>query len=382
MIKYVFWIIVFVILGCKKTQAPVEKTGLDNRFFTLDLTRPGVTMQTVSDRFFTTFPHDDPTNGDVVYDRNEWENKNIVEMRKGDGLYLHIKARATDKRFDSFRLTSKSYFNINTDDQQILFVFKGRLPSGRGIWPAWWLNGSFQEKWLYHQHKDTPSDADLDRYSGVGRFFNTPSPVNGTDWPAAGELDIIETINGDSLIHNTLHTCPQMCDAEWNSNGKIINCANAKNGDPNAGCSGEPYAVSEPAGTWACLWEKQTIRFYYWPADAEVRQPGGPLSEAPDPSAWNGLPLKNTVKLLETDTPCKDAEHQDWQCANCKGHDQCVLSNMKMIFNATICGKWAGNRFDQTAAALQNCQSFITNEGRDMIDNQYMKIEYVAVVQL
>ena len=72
------------------------------------------------------------------------------------------------------------------------------------------MNGSTKEMIILLQMKV------LDKYSGIGQFYNTPSPVNCTDWPAAGEIDIIETINGDNIIHNTIHTCPQMCDSEWN----------------------------------------------------------------------------------------------------------------------------------------------------------------------
>ena len=105
----------------------------------------------------------------------------------------------------------------------------------------------------------------------MGQFYNTPSPVNCTDWPAAGEVDIIETINGDNIIHNTIDTRPQMCNSEWNDDGIIINCANATHTDPNSGCSGKSYPVNSPEGTFACLWESNSIRYYYWEPEADVR---------------------------------------------------------------------------------------------------------------
>lgn len=357
------------------------KSNLDyeNKFFSLDIEKEQIDISEVEKYFFTTFPHNDPTLGDVVYDRAQWNNDEMIELRKNDGLYGYIKYRNDNSSFDSFRFTSKPYYNLNDEVQKILFVFKGKLPSAKGLWPAWWLNGSRQEEWLYSLDQAKVDDEILDQYSGVGEFYNTPSPVNCTDWPAAGEVDIIETINGDNIIHNTIHTCPQMCDSEWNDDGIIINCANGNQTDPNAGCSGVPYKIESPEGTFACLWELQSISFYYWPPGAEVRSEGGPLSNIPNPEMWSEPYLKNHVRFLENNAECKEEIHKDWQCESCSGMDKCKFVNLKMIFNITLCGKWAGRNFDQTENANVNCKEYIVGDGLDSIDNQYMKIEYVSV---
>ena len=355
---------------------------IENRFFTLDFTKKNADITEVKTHFYTTFPHDDPTEGNVVYDRLKWQHKDIIQLKNGDGLYLYLKKRENDPNFDSFRLISKAFYNLNDQTDGILFVFKGKLPSARGIWPAWWLNGSRQEPWLYKGMDSMPSEDDLDTYSGKGRFYNTQIAVNATDWPAAGEIDIIETINGDNIIHNTLHTCPQMCDSEWNNDGQIVNCANARPGDLNAGCSGKPYETEGSEGTFACLWQKDTITFYYWDPQADIRFAGGPLSDNPTPNLWPAAAIKNQVKLHETNAECDTYLHNKWQCASCATSTSCLFVNMKMMFNATLCGKWAGNRFDESGQALQNCQAFIAGEGSDKIHNQFMKIEYVSVKKI
>ncbi len=125
--------------------------------------------------------------------------------------------------------------------------------------------------------------------------------------------------------------------------------------------------------------EKNTIRFYYWTLAEEVRKVGGPLSKNPKPDLWGGDNLKNTVRLLETDSECDSELHQEWQCNSCAESNSCVFSNMKMIFNITLCGKWAGREFDNSEQPLKNCQSYILGEGRDIINNQYIKIEYISV---
>jgi hypothetical protein len=354
----------------------------ENHFFFLDFENQNYAFSEVENYFFTTFPHNDPTQGDVVYDRLKWVNDDMIKLSDHDGLYGFIKSRNDSLGFDSFRFTSKPFYNLNDDVQKILFVFKGKLPSAKGVWPAWWLNGSRQDEWLYKENINSFSDEGLEKYSGVGEFYNTPSPVNCTDWPAAGEIDIIETINGNNIIHNTIHTCPQMCESEWNGDGVIINCANATATDPNSGCSGKSYQVSSPEGTFACLWEKGTISFYYWPPQDDVRLKGGPLSSEPNPEMWNKINLKNYVQLLETDSDCEDEIHNEWQCKICNGMNNCEFKNLKMIFNITLCGIWAGKIFDTSQSPLNNCKEYILNEGKDAIDNQYLKIEYVSVSKL
>ncbi len=56
--------------------------------------------------------------------------------------------------------------------------------------------------------------------------------------------------------------------------------------------------------------------------------------------------LKNTVSLLPTTAACQENTHESWQCKNCQGSENKKLANLKMIFNITTCGKWAGAKFD------------------------------------
>lgn len=55
-----------------------------------------------------------------------------------------------------------------------------KLPIGQGLWPAFWM---------------------------LGRNIDT------VNWPQCGEIDIMEHINNDSLIHGTMH---------WNNGGHIM----------------------------------------------------------------------------------------------------------------------------------------------------------------
>jgi len=356
-----------------------DSISYDNHFFVLDFENNQYDFSEVQKYFFTTYPHNDPTQGNVIYDRVKWVNDDLIKLTEYDALYGFIKSRNDSLGFDSFRFTSKPYYNLDDKVKKILFVFKGKLPSEKGVWPAWWLNGSRQDEWLYKGKDNLTLNESLDKYSGIGQFYDTPSPVNCTDWPSAGEVDIIETINGNNIIHNTIHTCPQMCDSEWNGDGVIINCANATLSDPNSGCSGSSYEVNSPEGTFACLWENKSIRFYYWEPETDVRSPGGPLSSLPDPDAWEKSNLKNYVRLFDGSQDCDNEIHQAWQCEICKEMNKCEFKNLKMTFNITLCGIWAGNKFDETDNSWNNCKDYVLGDGKELIDNNFIKIEYVSV---
>lgn len=359
-----------------------ELINYENHFFVLDFENNQYDFSEVEKYFFTTFPHNDPTLGDVVYDRMKWINDDMIKLSENEGFYGFIKSRNDSLGFDSFRFTSKPYYNLNDDVQAILFIYKGKFPSAKGVWPAWWLNGSRQDEWLYKINSNSVSDENLDKYSGRGQFYDTPSEVNCTDWPSAGEVDIIETINGDNIIHNTIHTCPQMCDSEWNDDGLITNCANPTLIDPNSGCSGKSYKILSSEGTFACIWERNSFRFYYWGPETNVRADGYPLSDSPNPEIWDNFNLKNYVRLLDTNAECNDVLHKEWQCKSCRVVTGCEFNNLKMIFNITLCGIWAGNEFDATNNSMNNCKEYILGEGKKAIDNESIKIEYVSVKKL
>lgn len=378
--------IIFTLTACDSNTAlksiTQENKNFENQFFSLDFTEQNLDIEDFKEHFFTTFPHDDPTLGKAVYNEAKWLNKNIIQVKQGKGLYAFLKLREDSLGFDSFRFTTKSFYNLSEDTDKILFVFKGVLPSAKGIWPAWWLNGSNENEWTYRDTTPAVNNELLNRYTGIGNYYDTPSPVNATDWPSGGEIDIIENINGEKYIHNTIHTCPQMCDSEWNNDGIILNCANANANDVNPGCSGRKYIIEKLEGTFACVWEKEMINFYYWSPEFNVKDNGGPLSSAPNPKLWDNNYLMNSVRLFNSNSECIDSLHQSWQCENCSEINECKFQNLKMIFNTTLCGVWAGNKFDSTSNSISNCEEYIKSEGKDKINGKFMKIEYVSVSKL
>ncbi len=96
------------------------------------------------------------------------ENGNLVITGK--------KETVGSNKYTSTRMTtqSKKEFLYGKIEARI------KMPVGQGFWPAFWMLGA---------------------------------NINEVDWPASGEIDIMEHINADSLIYGTLH---------WDNNGHIF----------------------------------------------------------------------------------------------------------------------------------------------------------------
>ena len=92
-----------------------------------------------------------------------------------DGI-LHIRANKEDykgSKYTSARMITKGKFTFTYGTVEARIA----LPTGKGIWPAFWMLG-----------------ANIDQVS----------------WPACGEIDIIESINDESIVYGTNH---------WDYNG-------------------------------------------------------------------------------------------------------------------------------------------------------------------
>jgi beta-glucanase (GH16 family) len=101
-------------------------------------------------------------NNELQYYTNNMQN---VEIKNGLTITSR-KENVNGKRFTSARLISRRKFRYGR------FVMKAKLPSGRGIWPAFWL-------------------------------LAAKRPLN---WPLDGEIDIMEHVGYEpNIIHATIH---------------------------------------------------------------------------------------------------------------------------------------------------------------------------------
>jgi beta-glucanase (GH16 family) len=115
---------------------------------------------------------------------NEWEyytNRKENAYIK-DGV-LHIRAQKEDykgSKYTSARMITKDKFSFTYGTVEARIA----LPTGKGIWPAFWMLGQ-----------------NIDKVS----------------WPACGEIDIIEAINDENIVYGTHH---------WQYNGNHASYGN------------------------------------------------------------------------------------------------------------------------------------------------------------
>ena len=125
--------------------------------------------------------------GSNGWGNNEWDyyTDRAENAYVSDGV-LHIRAKKesySGANYTSARMLTKGKFSFKYGTVEARIA----LPVGQGIWPAFWLLG------------DNLDDA---------------------GWPACGEIDIIETVNSDHVVHGTNHWAYEGNHAEYgNSTG-------------------------------------------------------------------------------------------------------------------------------------------------------------------
>ncbi|MFM7851411.1 MAG: family 16 glycosylhydrolase, partial [Flammeovirgaceae bacterium] len=155
-------------------------------------------------------------NGEQQHYTNRQSNSSV-----GNGV-LKITARKeifTDqgqtKQYTSARLNSKFAFTYGRVD------VRAKLPTGAGTWPAIWMLG---------QNIKEP-----------GGFFS--SQFGTIDWPACGEIDIMEHWgNNPNVIHTSIHTP--------SSFGNTINTQTQR-----------LSAVSSTFNVYSMIWDENKIDF-------------------------------------------------------------------------------------------------------------------------
>lgn len=115
----------------------------------------------------------------------------------------------TARNYTSARLKTKGKFS----QQYGKFEARIKIPAGQGIWPAFWMLGD---------------------------------NIDTTQWPACGEIDIMENIGSEpSTVHGTLHM-PQASGA--NALGSSYSLTTGK--------------VSDDFHVFTVEWEPSVVRFY------------------------------------------------------------------------------------------------------------------------
>ena len=266
---------------------------------------------------FTPFTESDPTAGFVQYVgyAAAMENKMIGAVGNyGNATYMGVDYNSTtDTGRQSVRITSKKAYN-----KGLFLADIAHMPGGIcGVWPAFWLVGP--------------------------------------NWPAMGEIDIIEGVNGAQTNTMTLHTSPgcAISNAGMSGSANTTDCDTAApNQAKNAGCGVLSSDTTNfgagfnaiGGGVYATEWTDQAISIWFFPrqnipADIAAATSPSSSSSSPDPSKW-GTPLARYAGDCDIDS-----------------HFQ----NMNLVFDTTFCGAWAGQ--DWTASRCKEkagtCEAFV-----------------------
>jgi hypothetical protein len=237
---------------------------------------------------FSFFTASDPTGGFVDYSSAVSANISSLAGYSNGAVYLgvdHTTENPTGGR-GSVRVTSNKAYT------QGLFVADiAHMPGGIcGVWPAFW--------------------------------------TFGPNWPASGEIDIIEGVNQQTTDSITLHTasgCTMSSTGSLSSSSLTQADCNAGNGDDGCGfttTNTQGYGAGFNAiggGVYAMEWTSSAIEVFFFP---RTSIPSDITSGSPDPSTW-GTPVASF-----SGSGCDIDSH---------------FSNHNIVFDTTFCGQWAGS---------------------------------------
>ncbi|KAG9058872.1 hypothetical protein FS842_000069 [Serendipita sp. 407] len=264
---------------------------------------------------FMTF--DDPTHGLVQYvDRDTAFASGLAYVRE-DGIAVMRVDNTTwlpeGQKRNSVRVhTTKSY------GQGLFIADIVQMPYGCSVWPAYWSNGA--------------------------------------NWPAGGEIDIIEGTQNTTINQSTLHTTPGCTLDASNQNqeaqslydgkftGQVASTICDSNVDNNIGCGilstdTTSYGIglnSAGGGVFAALWNEEGIRIWHF---SRLNVPEDITNKTPNPDSW-GAPVAF------------------WSAATCPMNQ--YFTDQSFIFNITLCGDLANGTFN-TEGCPGTCSAFVTD---------------------
>ncbi|CAE6419931.1 unnamed protein product [Rhizoctonia solani] len=287
----------------------------------------------IGSSFLTGFTHEaiaDPTHGRVNYvDQSTAISKNLT-FASGNTFIMRADSTTTlspsGPGRNSVRIQSKKQWSTHVEIMDVR-----HMPQGCGSWPAYWT-------------------------------------TNVVNWPAAGEIDIIEGVNDQGPNAATLHTtpgCTQPYVRDQTGTTTNTNCDWTVNG--NAGCGVQaPLANSygpsfnSNGGGWYAMERTSTyIKVWFWPRN----------------SATVPLQVKNGASSIDTSTwgtPFASFVNSSCNIASKFGPEN-------IIINLTFCGDWAGGVYGNSGCP-GNCVDYVNNNPA-AFKNAYWDIAALRVYQ-
>ncbi|KAI9647322.1 hypothetical protein NHQ30_003707 [Ciborinia camelliae] len=262
---------------------------------------------------FNFFSEDDPTNGLVEYQTASAANKTaLAGYTKYVGInsvYLgvdHTTLLSGTAGRASTRVSSNKAYTHG------LFIADiAHMPEGCGTWPALWSVGP--------------------------------------DWPAKGEIDVMEGVNAGTTNQMTLHTSEGCIMGNSGSDaGTTLVGADCNAGSGKTGCgqttknkqSYGPGFNENGGGVYAWEWTSSHISIYFFP---RTTIPENIQTGNPDPTTWGTPTAKFAGSGCNIDT-------------HFTGHN--------IVLDTTFCGDWAGQVWSKGGCAASTkaatCEAYVS----------------------
>ncbi|KAL7419058.1 hypothetical protein Q5752_005894 [Cryptotrichosporon argae] len=282
---------------------------------------------------YPTSTYDNTSNGDVFWATPD--NTSLIYVSDVGTVILKVDNTSSvvynDKRYAPKLLSKTAY------DKGTVWVFDAvHMPYGCSVWPAFW--------------------------------------TQGPDWPAGGEIDIVEQVNQATTNQLALHTEGGGClasDAVAISGGALTNtnCSVAYNSDQ--GCTVEAtgndtYGAGFAAaggGVYVTEFAEEYIRIWFYTRSAV-------------PPA-----ISQTADSIDTSTLGTPIAEYDTTTCDIDSY----FGKQTLTIDITLCGDWAGvaSVLEETCPALigtNTCYTtYVINDQEATYANAYFEINYINV---
>lgn len=286
------------------------------------------------------FTGGDPTHGQVTFvDQPTGQAAGLIDINSAGNAVMKVETTPqVQSTRQSIRITTHNSYTGG-----LVIMDSVHMPTGCGTWPAFWSNGP--------------------------------------NWPAGGEIDIVEGVHDYTNNQATIHTNPGCSLASSSSQtlgitGTVVggtDCSAANTGNQGCGVrAAQTNSFGEAfnnigGGVYGMKWDDSGIAVYFFPRSAI---PSDITSGAPQPSKW-GQPMAF------------------WPAAQCNPFQ--FFNSHSLIFDTTLCGDWASSAWgvsgipgqDQSCAqrtGVSTCEEFIRNNGASFND-AYWEVKSVKVYQ-
>ncbi|KAF9006097.1 concanavalin A-like lectin/glucanase domain-containing protein [Cyathus striatus] len=254
------------------------------------------------------FTAPDPTHGLVNYvSKEDAQSKGLAYVQDGAAI-LAVDDKTSlppNTNRDSVRIQTQQTYNGG------IFVadFSG-MPFGCSVWPAYWSVGP--------------------------------------NWPAGGEIDILEGVHNQAVNQMTLHTSDgcTLSSGGGEASGNVLNQQCASGPADNTGCAYQDHDDTSygkafndiGGGVFAHQWDSSGIRVWHFPRTNipdDIKNGEQQLF----PESW-GTP----VAFFSSDS-CSMSDH---------------FYEHKLVIDTTLCGDWAGATYS-SAGCPGTCGQRVSN---------------------